>query len=260
MQIDAALLSSLNNIATRLRIESIRATTASASGHPTTCMSAAELMAALFFAEMRFDPKTPQHPEADRLVMSKGHAAPLLYAMWAEAGFIPRERLTDLRLFSSNLEGHPTPRLPFVDVATGSLGQGLAAGVGIALNARRIGSSYRTYVLMGDGETAEGSVWEAAASAQLSQARLAVRDSSTSTGSARAAPPSSITISKPIAFAGPRLAGTRSSSTATICRRCSPPTRRRAPPRAGPPSSWRARSRARACRSRKASRTGTASR
>jgi len=160
-------LSSLQNIATRLRIESIRATTASASGHPTTCLSAADLMAALFFADMRFDPKNPQHPEADRLVMSKGHAAPLLYAMWAEAGFIPRERLTDLRLFTSNLEGHPTPRLPFVDVATGSLGQGLAAGVGSALNARRIGSDYRTYVLMGDGETAEGSVWEAAASANF---------------------------------------------------------------------------------------------
>ena len=130
-------------------------------------MSAADLMAALFFADMRFDPKHPQHPLADRLIMSKGHAAPLLYAMWAEAGFIPRERLTDLRLFTSNLEGHPTPRLPFVDVATGSLGQGLAAGVGCALNARRIGSDYRTYVLMGDGETAEGSVWEAAASAHF---------------------------------------------------------------------------------------------
>jgi transketolase len=167
LPVDASLISSLKNIATRFRIESIRATTASASGHPTTCMSAAELMAALFFADMRFDPKQPQHPEADRLVMSKGHAAPLLYAMWAEAGFIPRERLTDLRLFTSNLEGHPTPRLPFVDVATGSLGQGLAAGVGCALNARRIKSSYRTYVLMGDGETAEGSVWEAAAAAHF---------------------------------------------------------------------------------------------
>ena len=166
MHVDA-LLPSLKNIATRLRIESIRATTAAASGHPTTCMSAADLMAALFFADMRFDPQHPQHPLADRLIMSKGHAAPLLYAMWAEAGFIPRERLADLRLFSSNLEGHPTPRLPFVDVATGSLGQGLAAGVGCALNARRIGSDYRTYVLMGDGETAEGSVWEAAASAHF---------------------------------------------------------------------------------------------
>jgi len=164
LQVAASLVSSLKNIATRFRIDSIRATTASTSGHPTTCMSSAELMAALFFADMRFDPRHPQHTEADRLVMSKGHAAPLLYAMWAEAGFIPRERLTDLRLFSSNLEGHPTPRLPFVDVATGSLGQGLAAGVGCALNARRIKSDYRTYVLMGDGETAEGSVWEAAAS------------------------------------------------------------------------------------------------
>jgi transketolase len=167
LQVEAPLVASLKNIATRFRIESIRATTASASGHPTTCMSAAELMAALFFADMRFDPTQPQHPEADRLVMSKGHAAPLLYAMWAEAGFIPRERLTDLRLFTSNLEGHPTPRLPFVDVATGSLGQGLAAGVGCALNARRIGSPYRTYVLMGDGETAEGSVWEAASAAHF---------------------------------------------------------------------------------------------
>jgi len=167
LQVEVSLLSSLKNIATRLRKESIRATTASASGHPTTCMSAADLMAALFFAEMRFDPKHPKHPEADRLIMSKGHAAPLLYAMWAEAGLIPREQLTDLRLFTSNLEGHPTPRLSFVDVATGSLGQGLPAGIGCALNARRIGSPYRTYVLMGDGETAEGSVWEAAASAHF---------------------------------------------------------------------------------------------
>ena len=100
MPVDASLLSSLKNIAARLRLESIRATTASASGHPTSCMSSAELMAALFFADMRFDPQHPQHPEADRLIMSKGHAAPLLYAMWAEAGFIPRERLTDLRLFT----------------------------------------------------------------------------------------------------------------------------------------------------------------
>lgn len=167
MPVDASLLPNLKNIATRLRIESIRATTAAGSGHPTTCQSAADLMAALFFAEMRFDPGNPQHPLADRLVMSKGHAAPLLYAMWAEVGFIPRERLTDLRLLTSDLEGHPTPRLPFVDVATGSLGQGLAAGVGTALNARRIGSDYRTYVLMGDGETAEGSVWEAASVAHL---------------------------------------------------------------------------------------------
>ena len=119
-------------------------------------------MAALFFEEMRYDPRDPQNPDNDRFVLSKGHAAPVFYAAWAEAGFLRREDLLTLRRLDSDLEGHPTPRLPFADVATGSLGQGLCAGVGIALNARRIESDYRTYVLMGDGETAEGSVWEAA--------------------------------------------------------------------------------------------------
>ena len=114
---------------------------------------------------MRYDPAHPHHEHADRFVLSKGHAAPLLYAAWSEAGLIPREHLLTLRQFTSDLEGHPTPRLPFVDVATGSLGQGLCAGIGIALNARRLGSDYRTYVLMGDGESAEGSVWEAASAA-----------------------------------------------------------------------------------------------
>ena len=155
-------LAVLHNLATQLRIDSVRSTTAAGSGHPTTCLSCAEIIAALFFAEMRFDPHDPQHPEADRFVLSKGHAAPILYAAWAAAGAFPREDVLNLRKLDSDLEGHPTPRLPFVDVATGSLGQGLAAGVGIALNARRIDSDYRTYVLMGDGETAEGSVWEAA--------------------------------------------------------------------------------------------------
>jgi transketolase len=130
-------------------------------------MSAADLMAALFFAEMRYDPANPRHEHADRLVLSKGHAAPLLYAAWAEAGFIATSDLLNLRKFTSDLEGHPTPRLPFVDVATGSLGQGLCAGIGTALNARRLNSDYRTYVLMGDGESAEGSVWEAAAAGQF---------------------------------------------------------------------------------------------
>ena len=152
----------LHNIATRLRIDSVRSTTAAGSGHPTSCCSAAELVAALFFSEMRYDPRRPDLPDNDRFVLSKGHAAPILYAAWAEAGIISRDSLLTLRRFDSDLEGHPTPRLPWVDVATGSLGQGLCAGVGIALNARRIGSEYRTYVMMGDGETAEGSVWEAA--------------------------------------------------------------------------------------------------
>jgi transketolase len=158
-------ISALQNVANRLRIDSIRATTEAGSGHPTSCMSAAEIMASLFFGELRFDPKNPHHPCADRFVLSKGHAAPVLYAAWAEAGAFDRSELLKLRTIGSDLEGHPTPRLPFVDVATGSLGQGLAAGVGTALNARRIGSGYRTYVLMGDGESAEGSVWEAAQSA-----------------------------------------------------------------------------------------------
>ena len=157
-----AVLNGLRNIATQLRIDSIQATSAAGSGHPTSSMSAAEIMAALFFAEMRFDPKRPAALENDKFVLSKGHAAPVLYAVWAELGFMPREHLLTLRRFDSDLEGHPTPILPFVAVPTGALGQGLAVGLGMALAARIESRPYRTYVLMGDGETAEGSVWEAA--------------------------------------------------------------------------------------------------
>ena len=168
MPIDRALLiPALKNIATRLRIDSVRATTEAASGHPTSCMSMADLTAALFFAEMRFDPKDPKNPQSDRFVLSKGHAAPILYSAWAEAGAFDRAELMKLRQIGSDLEGHPTPRLNFVDVATGSLGQGICAAIGTALNARRIASDYRTYVLLGDGESAEGSVWEAANVAAL---------------------------------------------------------------------------------------------
>jgi len=156
------LLQSLEDVATRLRIESIRATTAAGSGHPTSAASAADLVAALFFATMRLDPDQPRSPLSDRFVLSKGHAAPLLYAVWAELGILKREELTTLRELSSDLEGHPTPRLPFVDVATGSLGQGLGVGAGLALGARMLGTDARVFVLLGDGETAEGSVWEAA--------------------------------------------------------------------------------------------------
>jgi transketolase len=163
MSIDrATLIPAIANVATRLRIDSIRATSEAGSGHPTSCCSMADLMAALFFAEMRFDPAVPKNPDADRFVLSKGHAAPILYAVWAEAGAFDRAELLKLRRIDSDLEGHPTPRLPFVDVATGSLGQGICAAIGIALNARRIKSDYRTYVMLGDGESAEGSVWEAA--------------------------------------------------------------------------------------------------
>lgn len=159
---NSSLLTLLRNKATRLRIESIRATSESGTGHPTSCCSAADIVATLFFAVMRYDPKNPRNPNNDRFVLSKGHAAPVLYAAWAEAGLFDPKELLKLRTLDSDLEGHPTPRLPFVDVATGSLGQGLAAGVGLALNAKRLDKSgYRTYVLMGDGESVEGSVWEA---------------------------------------------------------------------------------------------------
>jgi len=160
--VPAPLVTLLRNKATTLRIESVRATSESGSGHPTSCCSAADIVATLFFSVMRYDPMNPRNPNNDRFVLSKGHAAPLLYAAWAEAGLFDVKELTKLRTLTSDLEGHPTPRLPFVDVATGSLGQGLAAGVGLALNAKKIDKSgYRTYVLMGDGESVEGSVWEA---------------------------------------------------------------------------------------------------
>lgn len=157
----------LKGIANQLRIHSIAATTAAGSGHPTSCCSAADVTAALFFGQMRYDPKNPQYHNNDRFVLSKGHAAPLLYAAWAEAGLFPAEDLLKLRQIGSDLEGHPTPRLPFVDVATGSLGQGLSVGVGMALAARLDQLDFNTYVLLGDGEIAEGAVWEAASLASI---------------------------------------------------------------------------------------------
>lgn len=157
------LLSTLHNKATHLRINSVRATSEAGSGHPSSCASAADIVAALFFSVMRYDPKNPKAHNSDRFILSKGHAAPLLYAAWAEAGLFPTSDLLKLRTLTSDLEGHPTPRLPFVDMATGSLGQGLSVGVGIALNAKFVDKlDHRTYVLMGDGESVEGSVWEAA--------------------------------------------------------------------------------------------------
>lgn len=155
-------LTALHNAATHLRIDSVRSTSTAGSGHPSSCCSAADIVAALFFSVMRYDPKNPKTFNSDRFVLSKGHAAPLLYAAWAEAGLFPKQDLLKLRTLTSDLEGHPTPRLSFVDMATGSLGQGLPVGVGIALNAKYVDKlDYRTYVLMGDGESVEGSVWEA---------------------------------------------------------------------------------------------------
>ncbi|MDE3108929.1 MAG: transketolase [Acidobacteriota bacterium] len=148
--------------ARRLSILSMMSTTAAGSGHPTSCMSAAELMAGVFFYAMKFDPKQPNSNQGDRFVLSKGHAAPVLYSALAEAGVFPESRVMTLRQFSSELEGHPTPRIPGVDAATGSLGQGLSVGAGLAIGARLDKSPTRVYVLLGDGEMAEGQIWEAA--------------------------------------------------------------------------------------------------
>jgi transketolase len=157
-----SVVDAIKEKARRLSVLSIMATTAAGSGHPTSCMSAAELVAGTFFYAMKFDPKNPNSPDFDRFVLSKGHAAPVLYAALAEAGVFPLSRLMTLRQFSSELEGHPTPRIPGVDAATGSLGQGLSVGSGLAIGQRMDKKSARVYVLMGDGEMAEGQVWEAA--------------------------------------------------------------------------------------------------
>jgi transketolase len=144
-----------------LRLHSIRATTKAGSGHPTSCMSSAEIVATLFFKEMNVDPENLDYIDNDEFILSKGHAAPLLYAALAEAGAIPIEKILTLREFASELEGHPVPRLKGVRVGTGSLGQGLATGIGMAYAKKLRGIDRRVYVLLGDGEMAEGSVWEA---------------------------------------------------------------------------------------------------
>ena len=149
-------------LARQLRVDSIRATTAAGSGHPTSSMSAADLMAVLMTKYLRYDFGEPRAPGNDRFILSKGHAAPLLYAMFKAAGAISDDELLSLRKFGSRLEGHPTPVAPWVDVATGSLGQGLPIGVGVALAGKYLDKlPYRVWVLLGDSETAEGSVWEA---------------------------------------------------------------------------------------------------
>lgn len=153
---------SLSVMAQKLRRECLLATSEAGSGHPTSCLSCAEILAVLFFDEMRFDPRDPSGNDADVFVLSKGHAAPALWAALHEAGAIADDPRT-LRQFDSPLEGHPTPRVPWVRVATGSLGQGLSAAVGMALARKLDRTPARVYVLLGDGEAAEGAVWEAAA-------------------------------------------------------------------------------------------------
>ena len=152
----------LENLAKLIRYYSLVSTTEAGSGHPTSSMSATDLMAGLFFGGFfRFDVKNPENPHNDRLIFSKGHASPLFYSLWAVAGGCDHGELMTLRRLGSRLEGHPTMRFPFTEAATGSLGQGLSIGVGMALNAKHDNLSYKTYVLLGDSEMAEGSVWEA---------------------------------------------------------------------------------------------------
>lgn len=167
---DTATLAAL---AQKLRRHSLTSTAEAGSGHPTTCMSCADIMAVLFFQELRFDPKNPKARNVDEFVMSKGHAAPILWAALKEAGAIS-EDLNTLRRIDSPLEGHPTPNSPWVKVATGSLGQGLSCAVGIALAKRLDGIASRVYCLLGDGESAEGSVWEAAQMASFKDRKSVV--------------------------------------------------------------------------------------
>jgi len=150
-------------LAAQLRIDSIRCTTAAGSGHPTSSMSEADLMAVLLSKYLRYDWTEPHYPNNDRLIFSKGHACPVLYSMYKAAGAITDQELLTLRKFGSRLQGHPNPHvLPYVDVATGSLGQGLPIGVGMALNGKYLDKlPYRVWVVLGDSECAEGSIWEA---------------------------------------------------------------------------------------------------
>ncbi len=148
-------------LARQLRADSIRCSTAAGSGHPTSSLSAADLMAVLLGGHLRFDWSEPRNPANDHLIFSKGHASPLNYALFRAAGAITDQELMTFRKLGSRLEGHPTPVLPWVDVATGSLGQGLPIAVGIALGAQRLLSApYHVWTLTGDSELAEGSIWE----------------------------------------------------------------------------------------------------
>src|SRR5215831_5589119 len=159
----AQTLDDIHELAQQLRVDSIRCSTAAGSGHPTSSMSAADVMAVLLARHLRYDWQRPDDPANDHLIFSKGHASPLLYSMFKAAGVISDDELmTGYRQFGSRLEGHPTPVLPWVDVATGSLGQGLPDGVGVALAGRYLDElPYRVWVLCGDSEMAEGSMWEA---------------------------------------------------------------------------------------------------
>lgn len=155
----------LNSHAIEIRKDIIRMLGGCGSGHPGGSLSAADIVAALYFKVMRIDPENPKDPNRDRFVLSKGHAAPVLYAALAQRGFFPKEELSSLRSLGSRLQGHPDmKKLPGVEMSTGSLGQGLSAASGMALAGKMDKLDYRVYVLLGDGEIQEGQVWEAAMS------------------------------------------------------------------------------------------------
>src|SRR5881227_1844496 len=150
------------DLAQQLRVDSIRSSTAAGSGHPTSSMSAADLMSVLMLSYLHYDFDNPKNPNNDHLIFSKGHASPLLYSVFKAAGAISDEELLTFRTFGSRLEGHRTPTIPWVDVATGSLGQGLPISVGVALAGKKLDRlPYRVWCLCGDSELAEGSMWEA---------------------------------------------------------------------------------------------------
>lgn len=156
-------IETLQKIAKEIRKDIIKMTGNAGSGHPGGSLSCVEILVSLFFKIMRHDPKNPEWEERDRFILSKGHAAPALYATLAQCGYIEREELLTLRKIGSRLQGHPDKRfLPLLEVSTGSLGQGLSVGVGIALAGKIDKKDYRVYVLIGDGESQEGQVWEAA--------------------------------------------------------------------------------------------------
>src|SRR3989344_18638 len=151
----------LEKLARLVRYYILEMTTRVGSGHTNTSLSAVELMISLFSTKFRFDLTNPKNPANDRVIFSKGHASPLVYALYVAYGGLNEQDLEGYRTINSPLEGHPNPRFKYADVATGSLGQGLSIGLGMALYAKRERLSYLTYVLMGDGECAEGSIWEA---------------------------------------------------------------------------------------------------
>lgn len=159
-------LESLKNITKNIRQDIIKMLTESGSGHPGGSLSAVEIMTTLYFNEMNVDPKNPKDPNRDRFVLSKGHAAPVLYSVLAEKGFFNKEELMGLRKLGSMLQGHPNMNyIPGVDMSTGSLGQGISAAVGMALAGKLDKKEYRVYTLLGDGELEEGQVWEASMAA-----------------------------------------------------------------------------------------------